>query len=102
MKYGFLLRSSTISKYLLSCLLNQDAFVAALDTVMADHHHISDEDIYEVLKTLYYPRWRAHDRAIDAVVMYRALRHYAEHHLGDARAWEQEFIELDEAGATEY
>ena len=100
--YRFLFETTRFSKHLLSFLLKKDAFVRGLDMIMDAQHSVSDEDIYEVMKKLYYPLWRINSRTEISCVLYKALYSYSKIKFGDARAWEQEFIELDEAGATEY
>lgn len=102
MKYGFLFNSTQLPKTCLRSFLQNDAFVAVLDDVMAEKHHISDEDIYEALKIIYYPLWLKQDRSAEAGMMNRTLRAYAKSKYGDAKIWRNEFIALSESGATEY
>ena len=83
-------------------MLNNKDFVAYMDAVMNEKHHITDDDIYRAIKYVYYPKWLANEKSVDAGLMQSALRQYTRHIYGDAHIWRNEFIALSESGATEY
>ena len=102
MKYGFLFHMDEFPNPCITGLLQDEKFVRILDSMIEQKHHITSEDVYECIKILYYPKWRANERTTETGLIRTALKKYSKKHLGDPSVWEQEFIELDESGATEY
>ena len=102
MKYGFLIRYSMFPKPCMVQFLNNASFVESLDEIFSHKHHITDDDVYEIIKRLYYPKWCIQDKSDESGMMRKALFKYDRAKFGDPSVWENEFIALSESGATEY
>lgn len=91
--YGFLFKKSSLPKADLSSMLLLDEFTAEADIIMSKGKGITDEDIYNIVKKLYFPKLKAGERSGIARRLNKAIRHFSLVLFGNEAAWEKEFEE---------
>ena len=89
--YGFLFKKSSLPKVDLNSLLLIDDFVKEADLIMAKGKGIEDNDIYDIVKRLYFPKLKSGERSGTARRLNKAIRHFSSVLFGDESAWEKDY-----------
>ena len=95
--YGFLFRKSKLPNVYLNALVNTEDFPPELDKILAKGGSIDDieRDIYEVVKKMYYPKFKSGERSGYARMLCKATKSFSKIICDDENAWKRDFEEFE-------
>lgn len=91
--YGFLFKKTVLPPIYLGTLLDMDEFLSEINYLIENNRSIEDEDIYEILKHIYFPKHRNQERSPEIKAMHQAIRRLSQKIYGDVGAWKSDFYE---------
>ena len=89
--YRFLFKKSILPQIYLEMFLGIDEFVSKINERIKNNQDIDDESIYEIIKPIYFTKYKAGEKSSDARMMYKSIRKLSKKIYGNEDAWKSDF-----------
>ncbi|MBR4022681.1 MAG: hypothetical protein IKI94_08860 [Ruminococcus sp.] len=89
--FGFLFKKSSLPKSDLDFLLSVEGFLSAAKAVIDEGKGIEDNDIYNIVKSLYFPKLKSNERSSVALRLSKAVRRFSKVLFNDENAWKSDY-----------
>lgn len=89
--FGFLFKKSSLPKSDLDFLLSVEGFLSAANAIIAEGKGIEDNDIYAIVKSLYFPKLKSNERSATALRLSKSVRRFSKVLCNDENAWKLDY-----------